>query len=75
MKVGLHQMNIHVIRWATQGFANVIAAEGEDAKKKGVAICMDCRNNNMLFPTPPRRSAPPTASTSAFSSPCVPRRS
>ena len=30
MKVGLHQMNIHVIRWATQGFANVIAAEGED---------------------------------------------
>ena len=49
MKVGLHQMNIHVIRWATQGFANVIAAEGEAAKKKGVAICMDCRNNNMLF--------------------------
>ena len=49
MKAGLHQMNIHVIRWATQGFANVIAAEGEDAKKKGVAICMDCRNNNMLF--------------------------
>lgn len=42
-------MNIYVIRWATQGFANVIAAEGEDAKKKGVAICMDCRNNNMLF--------------------------
>ena len=49
MKVGLHQMNIHVIRWATQGFADVIAAEGEEAKKKGVAICMDCRNNNMLF--------------------------
>ena len=49
MKVGLHQMNIHVIRWATQGFANVIAAEGEAAKKKGVAICMDCRTNNMLF--------------------------
>ena len=47
MKVGLHQMNIHVIRWATQGFANVIAAEGEAAKQKGVAICMDCRNNNM----------------------------
>ena len=43
MKVGLHQMNLHVIRWATQGFADVIAAEGEEAKKKGVAICMDCR--------------------------------
>ena len=30
MYTGLHNMNIHVIRWATQGFANVIAAEGED---------------------------------------------
>ena len=49
MKVGLHQMNIHVIRWATQGFADVIAAEGEEAKKKGVAICMDCRVNSMAF--------------------------
>ena len=49
MKAGLHQMNVHVIRWATQGFANVIAAEGEDAKKKGVAICMDCRNHSMEF--------------------------
>ena len=26
MKMGLHQMNIYVIRWATQGFADVIAA-------------------------------------------------
>ena len=49
MKVGLHQMNLHVIRWATQGFADVIAAEGEEAKKKGVAICMDCRVNSMAF--------------------------
>ena len=49
MKMGLHQMNVYVIRWATQGFAEVICAEGEEAKKKGVAICMDCRNNNMLF--------------------------
>ncbi len=49
MKVGLHQMNVHVIRWATQGFATVIAAEGEEAKKKGVAICMDCRLNGMDF--------------------------
>ena len=30
MKVGLHQMNVHVIRWAPQGFADVIAAEGAD---------------------------------------------
>ena len=49
MKVGLHQMNVHVIRWATQGFAAVIAAEGDEAKKKGVAICMDCRVNSMAF--------------------------
>ena len=49
MKVGLHQMNVHVIRWATQGFADVIAAEGDEAKKKGVAICMDCRVNSMSF--------------------------
>ena len=49
MKVGLHQMNVHVIRWATQGFADVIAAEGDEAKKKGVAICMDCRVHSMDF--------------------------
>ena len=49
MKVGLHQMIIHVIRWATQGFANVICAEGEEAKRRGVALCMDCRNHSMEF--------------------------
>ena len=49
MKVGLHQMNVHVIRWATQGFADVISAEGDEAKQKGVAICMDCRVNSMAF--------------------------
>ena len=49
MYVGLHNMNRHVIRWATQGFANVIRAEGEEAMKKGVAICMDCRNHSMEF--------------------------
>ena len=49
MKVGLHQMNVHVIRWATQGFANVICAEGEEARRRGVALCMDCRNHSMEF--------------------------
>ena len=49
MAVGLHNMNVHVIRWATQGFAAVIAAEGEEAKRRGVAICMDCRNNGMDY--------------------------
>ena len=49
MKMGLHQMNIYVIRWATQGFANVICAEGPAAMDKGVAICMDCRHHSMEF--------------------------
>ena len=49
MCVGLHQMNVHVIRWATQGFADVIAAEGEEGKRRGIAICMDCRNHSMDF--------------------------
>ncbi len=49
MCTGLHNMNIHVIRWATQGFADVIAAEGEEGRKRGVAVCMDCRNHSMEF--------------------------
>ena len=49
MKMGLHQINVYVIRWATQGFAKVICAEGEEAKRRGVAICMDCRNHSMDF--------------------------
>ncbi|MBQ9647262.1 MAG: phospho-sugar mutase, partial [Oscillospiraceae bacterium] len=49
MKMGLHQMNRFVINWATQGFADVISAEGEDAKARGVAICMDCRNHGNEF--------------------------
>ena len=49
MYVGLHNMNRHIIRWATQGFANVICAEGAAAKARGVAICMDCRNHSQEF--------------------------
>ena len=49
MKVGLHHMNIHVIRHATQAFANVIVAEGEEAMRKGVAIDHDCRLNGRDF--------------------------
>ena len=49
MYTGLHNMNRHVIRWATQGFANVIRAEGTEAMKKGVAVCMDCRNHSAEF--------------------------
>ena len=49
MAVGLHNMNIHVIRWATQGFCSVIAGGGEASKQRGVAIAMDCRNHSMEF--------------------------
>ena len=49
MYTGLHNMNIHVVRWATQGFADIIAAEGEEGKARGVAVCMDCRNHSMEF--------------------------
>ncbi len=49
MKLGLHHMNVHVIRHATQAFANVIAAEGEEAKAKGIAIAHDCRLNGVEF--------------------------
>ena len=49
MKMGLHQMNRFVINWATQGFADVISEVGPEAKERGVAICMDCRNNGYDF--------------------------
>jgi len=49
MLTGLHNMNIHVIRWATQGFCQVIAEGGDEARRRGVAICMDCRNHSMEF--------------------------
>ncbi len=49
MKLGLHHMNIHIIRHATQAFANVIVAEGEEAKKKGIAVAYDCRLNGADF--------------------------
>ena len=49
MAVGLHNMNVHVIRWATQAFAEVIRAEGEAAMDKGIVVCYDCRTNSDVF--------------------------
>ncbi len=49
MGVGLYRMNVHVIRHATQAFAQVILEEGAEAAAKGVAVCYDCRNNSELF--------------------------
>ena len=49
MKLGLHHMNIHVIRHVTQSFANVINDEGVEAALKGIVICFDCRENSEAF--------------------------
>lgn len=49
MKLGLHNMNVHIIRHATQAFADVINAEGPEAARKGIAIAHDCRINSKLF--------------------------
>ena len=49
MKTGLHNMNIHIIRHATQAFADVICAEGEAAMKKGIVIAHDCRLNGREY--------------------------
>lgn len=49
MGVGLYRMNIHVIRHATQAFAQVILAEGPERVARGVSVCFDCRNHSDLF--------------------------
>ncbi len=49
MGLGLRRMNVHVIRHATQAFAQVILAEGPEAAAKGVAICYDCRVDSDTF--------------------------
>ena len=49
MGAGLARMNIHVIRWATQAFADLVVAEGDEARHKGVVIGYDCRINSPEF--------------------------
>lgn len=49
MGVGLHRMNLHVIRHATQAFAQVILDEDGKNASQGVAICFDCRNHSQEF--------------------------
>lgn len=47
MKTGLHNMNIHIIRHATQAFADVILED--KSEEKSVVIAHDCRNNGVEF--------------------------
>ena len=49
MGVGLYRMNVHVIRHATQAFAEVILAEGPEAVQRGVSVCFDCRNDSDVY--------------------------
>jgi len=49
MGMGINRMNEHVVKHATQAFAAVILKEGEEAVKKGVVVCYDCRNFSDVF--------------------------
>lgn len=49
MGMGTNRMNRHVVRHASQAFANVILAEGKKAAENGVALCFDCRNHSEEF--------------------------
>ncbi len=46
---GTNRMNIYTVSKATQGFANYILKEGEEAKKMGVAIAYDSRRMSPEF--------------------------
>ncbi|MBR0374296.1 MAG: phospho-sugar mutase [Mogibacterium sp.] len=48
MRAGLKGMNVYTVRYATQGFAEMILTCGEDSGG-GVVIAHDCRNNSRLF--------------------------
>lgn len=46
---GTNRLNIYTLSKATQGFANYIIKQGEDAVKKGVAIAFDSRRMSPEF--------------------------
>ncbi len=54
MGAGIGMMNVYTVRYATQGLANLIIANGgqiggESPEGNGVAIAHDSRNNSRLF--------------------------
>lgn len=75
MAVGLHNMNVHVIRWATQGFADIICAEGEAGSAGASPFAWTAGIIPWTLPGRPPRSAPPTASMCASLKLCAPLRS
>ncbi len=46
---GTNRMNVYTVSKATQGFANYIKKQGEDAVKKGAVIAYDSRNYSPEF--------------------------
>lgn len=46
---GVNRMNIYTVRKASEGLAQYIIANGEDAKKRGVAIAYDSRHKSPEF--------------------------
>ncbi len=46
---GTNRMNIYTVGKASQGLANYILAQGEEAKKMGIAIAYDSRNMSAEF--------------------------
>ncbi|MHC5227642.1 phospho-sugar mutase [Enterococcus sp. LJL99] len=46
---GINRMNIFTIRQATEGLARFIDAQGDEAKKRGVAIAFDSRHMSPEF--------------------------
>lgn len=49
MAAGTNRMNIYTVAQASLGFGNYICSLGESAKKRGVVIAHDCRNNGVKF--------------------------
>lgn len=46
---GINRMNVYTVRQATEGLARFIETQGEDAKKRGVAIAYDSRHMSPEF--------------------------
>ena len=49
MGAGCGMMNIYTVAQSTEGVARVIESIGEEAKKRGVIVGCDSRNNSQLF--------------------------
>ena len=49
MGAGTNKMNVYTVAHATQGMAEMILLEGQDAAARGVVIAYDSRNNSEQF--------------------------